>query len=515
MSARVAVTFLPSGATAWVAPGTTVLEASRVAGAPVNAQCGGRGTCGTCGVRVTQGRLADPGPDEQAGLARAPAGIRLACRARVSGAVTVRPIVVHRVDVSTGAAATGGELVAGVDLGTTTVAAIIIDAKTGREVARATVPNRQQSFGADVLSRVSAALAGHAAELREAAHESVREVLLAAAGDRMTRIGRVVVAGNSVMSALLTGADVTGLASAPFTAPVPVADEGLRASVGLGPTGAGVTVLPPVASFVGGDILAGLVALDALRSPQPLLFVDVGTNAEVAVVAEGRLTVTSAPAGPAFEGGGISCGGPAVTGAVVRVDVGAEDVKLETIGGAEPVWMSGAGLVSAVAALRESGHLDADGVLLEDGPLRDRVFVDEAGVRGLRLGDAGSEVTVNQLDVRAFQLAKAAVTVAVAKTLERAGVEAGSVARVVLAGAFGAALDPRDVVELGLLPWGLSVDPEFPGNTSLAGAAAIVLDGSLTGAWADTVRLADHVELASDASFTKSLMGALVLAPAD
>ncbi|TLM98213.1 MAG: DUF4445 domain-containing protein, partial [Actinobacteria bacterium] len=214
MSARIPVEFAPSGRVAWVDPGTTVLRASQLAGAPIAAPCGGRGVCGGCGVRVLAGSLADPDAAESAGLSRAPQGVRLACRAQVVSPVSVRPVMTAEGSCFTGIA-TNEPLVAAVDLGTTSVSAIAVERSSGREVGRATVANRQASWGADVLSRLSAALAGDGAALQAAAEDSVLEAIGLAAGGATSQVERLVIAANPVMSALLAGADASGLAAHP------------------------------------------------------------------------------------------------------------------------------------------------------------------------------------------------------------------------------------------------------------------------------------------------------------
>jgi len=266
MTARVPVTFEPSGFIAWVEPGTTVLAAGRAAGVNISAPCGGRGICGECGVKVLEGSLGEPSADERVALKRAPAGIRLACRALVSGPVRLRPVIVNST-VSREIADLAGneELVTGVDLGTTSVSATVLDSRTGRQLGSATVMNRQSSFGADVLSRVSGALEGDAAQLQHLAEGSVLDAIDSAAPGARRRITRVVVAANVAMASLLAGADVSSLAAHPFSVPTGAStlppDSGLADS--LQP--ASVEIVPAAAGFVGGDVIAGLVALGAFR----------------------------------------------------------------------------------------------------------------------------------------------------------------------------------------------------------------------------------------------------------
>jgi uncharacterized 2Fe-2S/4Fe-4S cluster protein (DUF4445 family) len=525
MGERVSVTFAPAGVTAWVEPGVTIAEAARRTGVLLAAPCAGRGICGGCGVRVLAGELQPADEVETRALTRAAAGVRLACRARVKGAIEVRPLfaTAHVAPATPGGvrsefAEGTSAVVIGVDLGTTSVAALVVEAGSGLEVARSTVPNRQQSLGADVLSRVSAAQSGHALNLRLLAEESVRHAIEEAvtAGDiSLARVERVVVAGNSVMSALLVGADVTSLSAYPFapaTLGGPLEGESQRL---LAPSShAEVILVPPIAAFVGGDALAGTVAAGLLNSDVPRLLVDVGTNAELVLARSEGLLVASTAAGPAFEGGGISCGGPASQGAIDRVTIDGDRVWVHAIGDSEPLWFTGAGLVSAIAALRGVGHIGADGLMKADGPLGRRFATSADGVLGVMLSaDEEQPIVLTQLDVRALQLAKGAVRVGVESLLRHAGLKASDLAEVFVAGAFGAALEPNDLFDLGVLPTAARGRTRRVGNSALEGAAAMALDPQLVALATSAAANAMHVDLAKDDAFAATFTHAMEFAP--
>ena len=516
---RVPVTFAPEGLTVWVVAGTTVVEAARAAGIIIPTPCGGRGTCGACGVRVRSGALSEPNADEQAALAHAPQGVRLACRARVVGPVEVKPLVAGSRIVAR-ASGEAGELrpvVAGVDLGTTSVAAVIIDLRSGSELARVSVPNLQQRAGADVLSRISAALAGGAEELRMLAEESIVNALSLAAqhaGVRLAGVSRVVIAGNTAMAALLCGVDPTSLSVHPFRAPAlpTVVDSvALRAALSAN---AEVLLVPAMASFVGGDALAGVLYSRMLDTAAPVLLVDLGTNAEIVLSRGGVLHTTSAAAGPAFEGAGIACGGPAADGAVSLVAVTEEGAcDLTVLGGGQPEWFSGSGVVSAMSALLRLGHIDATGLMHRDGVLEDRYAVDDSGIAGFAFGVGSGCLRITQLDVRAVQLAKAAIHVGIESVLRTAGCTASELTQVRVAGAFGFSVQPADLVALGVLPAESARVALRVGNTSLEGAAAIALDPGLLVRAEVAVAAAVSVELAGVAGFNEAFLSAMELAP--
>lgn len=522
MTDLAAVTFLPAGLVVDVEVGTLLIEAARTAGVMLAAPCGGRGTCGGCAVRVVEGDLGSADEVEHAALKRASDDVRLACRARVTGPVSVEPVFGQSAEAvardTTGDAghAAGRRIVAGVDFGTTTVAALLVEESTGRPIARAGAENAQAVFGADVLSRLSAALDGHGEELRRLGEGSVAKALERAAvagGVDPGRVARLVIAANTAMAALLSGTEVSGLAVHPFTAPAMRDDvcpaEGIARW--LSP-GAEISLVPPMAGFVGGDALAAMIAGGLADPEEPRLLLDIGTNAEIVLATPGRVVVASAAAGTAFEGSGISCGGPAAPEAVERVAFQDGAVMLTSVGDAGPRWLSGAGFLSAVAMLRRLGHVTADGALVAEGPLESRFTRDSEGVAQVVLSDVGAPVIrLTQLDVRALQLAKAAVRVGIEIVLRRAGISAGEVGSVEIAGAFGAALDPSDLRALGVIPPSLADKVHRIGNAALEGAAAMALDPGLLCLAVEIAEKVEHVDLASDSEFTTGFMSATTL----
>lgn len=517
MPARVPVTFVPAELTVWVSPGTLVVDAAREAGIIVPAPCGGRGICGSCGVKVLEGELAPPDEDERRGLARAPQGVRLACRARVAGPVSIRPLIAHVRPSIVAGVREKANVVAGVDLGTTNVAAVVVDLDSGRELARGSAPNAQQSMGADILTRLSAAAAGERERLAELARDSVRDALALAvtrSGVEPERLRRVAIGANTAMAALLAGVDTAPLAVHPFEAPKLPGTLPLSDLKSLVASDADVVLIPPIASFVGGDALAGLVAGGVCDATTPELLVDIGTNAEILLTGVKTMLVASAAAGPAFEGGGIACGGPAAPGAIERVRVHDDgSLELTVIGGGAPGWLSGAGLVSAVAELVRRGGVRSDGLMQPGGALRSRFRTGEDGVVEVVLDDAG-DVVLTQLDVRALQIAKAAVQAGIERVLAAAGSEAAALDEIRVAGAFGGALDPADLVELGVVPARFGSRVRKAGNTALEGAAMVALDPTILECALKEARGAVHVDLASDPGFARSLLAATELRPA-
>ncbi len=508
------VTFIPAGVTVWVDHDSTVLEAARRAGVVIQAPCGGRGVCGKCAVRVVEGEPLPPDDIERRGLSNAPKGVRLACRMRVGGPLSIRPVVSAGVAASTADWVSDERAVAGVDMGTTTVSAVIVGVSTGRQLGRATVANAQQSYGADVISRVAAAMTDGSG-LREAARASVSAALRGAcgrAGACLDQLDRIVIAGNTAMIGLLAGADVSGLGSAPFTQP-----EGIEGVAPAGlipelPASTIVEFVPPVGGFVGGDITAGLLAAGVLESDDDVIYVDIGTNAEIVVRRKGRTFFASTAAGPAFEGYGLSEGGPAQTGAVVGVRM-ADDLELEVVGGVPPKWIAGSGVVSLVAMLLRSRHLSEDGLLTAAGPFSGRFGTDDQGVIRVGLGIDGTAPYITQLDIRAFQTAKAAVASGVLAVASHAGLRARQVDRVIVTGTFGSSLEMGDLSAIGVTPEELTDRAEVFEDAALLGSATVAFHPEAENAIAELRSSATRIELAQDSGFAASFVKATRLAP--
>ncbi len=524
----VIVTFEPDGALAGVAHGTTVLEAARAAGVRVAAPCGGAGLCAGCAVLV-QGQLTPPTRDERRLLSadQLARGMRLACRARVTGPVVVRPlgasgavetlsaapvtVAGYVVDPpgARGLACTGRALGVAIDLGTTTIEASIVDLRNGDSVTAASVANPQAAWGADVMSRVSHAMAGGSVALREAVADALSALLasmLEEAGAQAHDICEAALAGNTVMTHLLLGQDVSPLASAPYQGAHLEATVRDLASVGIRGAGdADLYVLPAASAFLGGDVVAGLVATRFEEGGGVALFIDLGTNGEIVLRTPEGLLATSAAAGPAFEGGAASSGMRAEPGAIWRVGWDGEELRLDTIGDAAPRGLCGSGLLALVASLLDAGVIAPDGRMSPHGALGARVEERE-GQLVFRVSEG---VALTQGDVRAFQLALAAVRAGVERLLAVGGLEKDAVGEVVLAGALGAALDEASLQRVGMLPSDWRPRVRVVGNAAHAGTAAALVSSAARAKAASVARVVRTHDLAMDPGFRDVFIGSM------
>lgn len=362
------------------------------------------------------------------------------------------------------------------DLGTTTVVATLLDLGTGTPVAVASMLNKQQPFGGDVISRISATMMDPLTlpRLQEAAGATLAELaeeVCAAGNVDPAQVYEVAVAGNATMAALALGIDPEPIGVAPFVMSVSQPPSVLASDIGLSlHARARVFLFPALGAYVGGDIVAGMLATGMDRDKRTRLFIDVGTNCEIVLSDGDTILSTAAPAGPAFEGGAIRCGMRAADGAieVIQLDPTGEGeegpVSLQTIGDVEPRGICGSGLVDAVAELVRVGLLDASGRFLaeEDAARAAPALADRFALVGKErvfLLHRPSPDTVpaecvylSQRDVRELQFAKAAISTGWTLLLEELGLEHRDVQQVLLAGSFGSYLSPAAAVRIGLVP---------------------------------------------------------------
>ena len=355
------------------------------------------------------------------------------------------------------------------DLGTTTVVATLLDLQAGVPLSVHSMLNKQQPFGGDVITRISATMMDPTAlgRLRNAAQDTLAELaaqVCEEAGVDPMQVYEVALAGNATMTALVLGIDPEPLGVAPFVMTTAVPGNVLASDLGLPlHPGARALLFPALGAYVGGDIVAGMLATGMDRDKRVRLFIDVGTNCEIVLSDGDRVVSTAAPAGPAFEGGAIRCGMRAAPGAIegVRLD---DDVTLTVIDDAEPQGLCGSGLVDIVAELHKVGLLDDSGrfvteeVAKEVAPLlADRLTkVGEERIFVMHRPDGVTEpedtVYLSQRDVRELQFAKAAISTGWSLMLEELGVEPGDVQQVLLAGSFGSYLSPASAIRIGLVP---------------------------------------------------------------
>jgi uncharacterized 2Fe-2S/4Fe-4S cluster protein (DUF4445 family) len=399
---------------------------------------------------------------------------------------------------------TGRRYALAFDLGTTTVVANLLDLETGQPLAVRTMLNRQQPFGADVISRISAIMldADALATLRERAHETLDQLageVCDQAGVARNEVYEIVVTGNVTMVQIALGIDPEPLSTAPFIVaartlpPARAADFGVR----VHPRAPAVT-FPALGAYVGGDIVAGLLATGVTLDRRLRLFVDVGTNSEIVLGSRDRVLATAAPAGPAFEAAQIRCGMRAAEGAIEGVKIEGDDLTLQVIGDVAPVGVCGSGLVDAVAELVSAGVIDHSGRFAAEPPvLADRL--DKVGEE--RIFHLAEGVYLSQRDVRELQFAKASIATGWNILLRELGVGVADIAQVLLAGSFGSYLSPASAVRIGLVPALPVTRIVSAGNMAGEGAKIAALSVQERAAAAAIVDEVEYVELSGRTDF--------------
>ena len=339
-----------------------------------------------------------------------------------------------------------------VDLGTTNVAGFLIDLSTGARLASLGIENPQTAWGADVISRINHAIRDAAAadELRAAATGAINALaheLCRAVDLRESDIVDLTVCGNTAMHHLLLGLPVRQLGRSPFVAALREALDVKARDLGLAiAPGAYLHAAPNVGGFVGGDHVAALLATAPLfESAAAAIVMDIGTNTELSLVHGDEIITVSCPSGPALEGGHIACGMRAAGGAIERIAITPDGVEARVIGETKAVGICGSGVLDTVAALRGAGLIDQGGRLLAGHP----VICEINGKPAVALAP---EVHFTQADIRAVQLAKAAIRTGIDLLLRIADLEEIAVERVVIAGAFGSFIDVQSAIAVGLLP---------------------------------------------------------------
>ncbi len=399
-----------------------------------------------------------------------------------------------------------------VDIGTTTIAASIRDLSSGALLAEGVALNKQVEFGADVISRVSYAIRGGFEELRVAFTSTINSLardLADRAGIDLEQVYVVALSGNSVMTHIALGVNPATLGSLPFEPAFRRSIEVNASTLGLDISEQAVAFnLPLMGGYVGGDAVADVLASGLLDYGRALLL-DVGTNGEVVLKAGRRLLATSVPAGPAFEGVGLTSGMLAVEGAIESVSLGADlSPKFRVIGGGQPKGICGSGYVDLLAELLRLGLLRRDGRF---EPVEGR-FRSEDGVLRLPLyEDEEVSIVLTQLDVRKLQLVIAAFKTAVKQLLKAARVDLSDLEKVFVAGAFGQKLDVNNAQEVGLLPPLPEENIVFIGNGSLTGAEMCMLSEEEFERAQEVALKAEVIELPESESFRRTFIGELKL----
>ncbi|MGA2062849.1 MAG: ASKHA domain-containing protein [Thermoguttaceae bacterium] len=548
--AEVPVTFLPADRTVYVLAGTRLIEAAAEAGIILDSPCGGEGICGKCRMRLENPSL-EAGRIEKIFFLPVEIGLgfRLACQTEVRQPMTVfvpetslvaaKHQILVRVEKTAVTSedrligveqgiALAGQFAVAFDIGTTTLAAMLLDPNMTNEWAVVSRLNPQTRFGDDVISRILFARENPQGlqilheTIARAVNEMIGELCLQAGIER-DEISVLTFSGNTTMQHLLCRVDTSSLGTMPFA---PASRFGTSYSAGeLGlhvhPDGRAY-VFPIIGGFVGGDTVAGILATNLVNKPGPALLVDIGTNGEIVLWAKGKLTAASTAAGPAFEGARISCGMQGSAGAIEKVIVDGR-LRINVIGNVPPAGLCGSGLIDVAAELLRHKVLSPQGKLrtpdeLPDDVLPDlieRVVLNEGKVAFMLASEedsaTGKAIVLTQRDFRELQLATGAIRSGIGILLKRAGLKAQDLQEVYIAGGFGNFIRRSNAQRIGLLPGQLEHHKiRYSGNTSLAGARLGALSLRARGLAEEIARRTEHVDLSTDPDFQELFAEAMI-----
>ncbi len=530
--------------------GENLLALAERAGVAVDAPCAGSGTCGKCRMKLIAGSVE---------MARSPRlsreefreGWRLACQSTVNSDATLwvpAQASAFREDIRTAdlgseeelrryeaqiaeilgerplSAGSARRFGVAVDIGTTTVTAALLELSTGEVLAKASLGNGQIRYGADVINRIiQQSRPGGREKLRRAVREETVLPILARmcaeAGCAPEEIERFVIAGNTTMEHLFTATDAESIRLEPFV-PAFLELHGKTArELGLADSDAPVILAPNVGSYVGGDITAGVLASGLWKSAGNTLFIDLGTNGELVFGNSEFLLCCACSAGPAFEGGDISCGMRATTGAVDACTLDPETLTptLSVIGGGKPLGLCGSGLIAMIGELYRVGAIDARGRFIRENP---RISHDEYDGAAFTVATAeesgtGRPIELDESDVDDFIRAKAAIFSAVRTMLGSLGMTVADIDRVILAGGIGSGIDKEKAIAIGMLPRLPLERFSYIGNSSLTGACAMLLSEEACGRAFELGRSMTYLELSTEPAYMGEFVAACFLPHTD
>jgi uncharacterized 2Fe-2S/4Fe-4S cluster protein (DUF4445 family) len=469
--------------------GEILLNVLRNNGFDVYSPCGGNGTCGKCKVLV-KGE-----------------GIVTSCIYTVNEAIEIvlpdkreaKVLVAQhshtiQLPLIPGPAAnlSGYPHGVAIDIGTTSLVLYVVNLITGTVVETRAILNPQAKYGADVISRIQFTTANSDGlkilqrEITDAINGELIH-LINFAGISESELIKIAIAGNTTMLHLLLGVNPISLALAPFKAQF--LDEQILRGEDLKLNclpGAEIKILPSISAYVGADIVAGLASIAPSEKYHNYLFMDIGTNGELALVTEDKIWCCATAAGPAFEGAKISCGMGAVEGAISAFG----DEGYTVIGDEKPSGLCGSGLIDLVSWLTSNGKIDSEGRMDHDFEI---VSPSESGT--------GHAILFNQSDVREVQLAKSAIVSGVKILMKQAGLGFEKIDALFLAGGFGNYINTESAMRIGLIPAEMKERIITLGNTSGTGALAALKSTWFDEAIRKVIDKSIVVELANDEDF--------------
>ena len=553
----VKVNFVTNGKSVTVESGTTILEAARKIGVIIESPCNAVGVCGKCKVKVVSGNLEDIIQDGKHHLSEEEKaqGFVLACQAKVMADVNieVKPKDLNKTlqilnhgesfDIELDSFIKkeykdnkktyiyAGEKIIGeeagdttefnygvvVDIGTTTLVATLVNINTGEELHSVSALNPQSIYAQDVLSRIKFAsdekgLSVMYSEIRKELNDMIEKNAKESGIDKKY-IYEVIFSGNTCMIHLAANVNPYSLGKYPYTPKLRGGDYLSSEDHKLNISHRGLIYLPPIiSSYVGPDITSGILATRLQDRKGTTLFVDIGTNGEMVIARDGKLSATSTAAGPAFEGMNITYGMRAEKGAIEYFNIEENgSIEIKTIEEVAAIGICGSGLMDIVGELVRNKVIGKNGrfAKAEDSDLPETLRKRLTKVDGKAAFEVAEGIFLTQKDIRQVQLAKGAVRAGIEFLMNSKKVAADEVDKIQIAGSFGYHLRAKSLINIGLLPKEFEGKIDFVGNTSKSGGHALLLNKKYRTEMENIVKEIEVVELSNGENFDKIFIKSL------
>ncbi|WP_159519159.1 ASKHA domain-containing protein [Sunxiuqinia indica] len=449
--------------------------------------CGGKGTCGKCKVKLLDGSI-DVTDFHRKKITEKEyeTGWRLACLSHCTGDITLEVDQFNHLilaDESEYEYVPQSGYGIAVDLGTTTLVAQLVDLSTAKVLAAETMLNPQVKYGADLISRIQACVDGLESEMTQSIRQAVGQMIGKLIGKHDVPVKKIVIVGNTAMQLIFSGDDVSPLAAYPFR----IKDVGEQSFSGSELNWdfqilEKVQFFPPIESFVGSDILAGIVATGIYKKDNYVALVDLGTNGEIVIGNKHQMVCASTAAGPAFEGANISMGMRAVTGAISSLHIEDGQIHADVIGKTSAKGICGSALIDAIAILRRLERLGQFGEI-------------QSGEEKINLFEG---VKLSQKDIHEFQLAKAAIAAGLSILASSISINMSDIDELYIAGGFGSYINVEHVIETGMLEVEAKKVHKM-GNTALIGAKIFLFNE--TNVVSEVLSKIRHINLEGDPNF--------------
>ncbi len=509
--------------------GDNLLQVLTNSGCFVDNPCNGKGSCGKCKVKIKNELSFQEEEIEKLTKEERDGGIHLACLVTVLQDLEVELLEEekgHRV-LTKGYVPqferdqTKEKYGIAIDIGTTTVAAVLVDRKTGEEIGSVSELNAQRQFGSDVLTRIT-----YEYEQGEEGILQLQKVLVESLNkmiEKLCHIGNctvdeimeIVVSANCTMTHMLLGVDARSLGKAPYE-PVFTDAKRLKArEIGLlVGEHTDLYCMPSVSAYIGGDVVAGAYVCGFQKETNNILLIDIGTNGELVLGTNGTLYCCSCAVGPALEGMNIQCGMRAAEGAIEEVSITEQGMKLKVIGEKDPEGICGSGILAIIRELLKVGVIKKNGTFikketLEEGDYRNAFIQNDGKKREIILNESGT-LKVTQQDIRQVQLAKGAILSGIVTMLQKASVPMEALDKILIAGQFGSHLSKDCLTGTGILPEEVEDKIVYVGNSSKTGAYMALLSEKVKEEIEQLAKKMEYMELAETENYERVLANSMI-----